>query len=61
MLAEMRDIFWMDQVLDLCILVVVFLEVVDLVLILIITVMARTKPEVWQLLAGSTKLNESLS
>lgn len=53
---EMLNVLRVDEVLLLGILVVVFLEMVDLVLVLIVAVVARAQPEVRQLLARLDRL-----
>lgn len=42
----MLDILWMDQIFLFCVLVVVFLKVMDLVLVLVVAVVSRTVAEV---------------
>lgn len=44
----MLDVLWMYQVFFASILIVVFLEMMDLVFVLVVAVVARTDSEVWQ-------------
>ena len=60
-LAEVLNVLGMYQVLLACVLIMVLLEVMDLVLILIVTVMPRPETEIGQCLAILGMLEEGFS
>ena len=60
MLAEMLNVFWVNEVLDLCVLVVVFLKVVNLVLIFVVTMVSGPKAKVRKLCARLDLLKKGL-
>jgi hypothetical protein len=58
---EVLDIFWMDQVLFPCVLVMEFLEVVDLIFVLVVAVMTRSQSKIRELLALTDLLRPLIS